>query len=96
MTHTAPIFESYALPRTILRLDVAGRDLMDYLMKILTKHEIVRHTKEKLTYVAEDYEQEAAKADTLGDLEKNYERPEGSGDNGGRFRCPEVQSAMWT
>ncbi|KAJ2522363.1 centractin- actin- protein of the dynactin complex [Coemansia sp. RSA 2049] len=64
VSHAVPVFEGFALPHAIRRMDVAGRDVTDYLQVLLQKaghsfytsaeREIVRQVKEKICYVALD------------------------------------------
>ena len=55
VSYTVPIYEGFSLPHAILRLDLAGRDLTDNLMKILVEGDIVRQIKEKISQFSEGF-----------------------------------------
>ena len=64
VTHSVPVYEGFAIPPAIRRIDIAGRDVTEHLQLLLRKagatfhtsaeKEIVRTIKEKMCYVAED------------------------------------------
>ncbi|XP_059280063.1 actin-like isoform X5 [Lycium ferocissimum] len=103
VSHTVPIYEGHALPHSILRLNLAGHDLTEYLMKILQEsgcyvfnkpvgREFFRLLKERVAYVALDFEQEIENAKNSSSIVKSYKLPDGNVIiiDSERFRCSEV------
>lgn len=102
VTHICPVYEGFALPHLTKRLDIAGRDITKYLIKLLllrgyafnhsADFETVRLMKEKLAYVAYDIEQEEKLALETTVLVESYTLPDGRviKVGGERFGAPEA------
>jgi len=102
VTHTAPIYEGFSIPHAVSKVAIAGRDLTTFLAKLLLERsykftssaelEIVRDIKEKLCFVALDYEEALKKSYSSSEFEKNYEMPDGKIITIGneRFVAPEL------
>ena len=100
ISQIVPCFEGYPIADVVSRLDLAGSDLNNYLIKILAKKnysfktaaqcDIIRDIKEKLCYVASDFEQEMQTP--ASSVEKSFKLPDGETITIGNehFRCPEA------
>ncbi|EEB11876.1 conserved hypothetical protein [Pediculus humanus corporis] len=102
VTHICPVYEEFALPHLTRRLDIAGRDITRYLIKLLllrgyafnhsADFETVRIMKEKLCYIGYniDVEQKLALETTV--LVEPYTLPDGRviKVGGERFEAPEA------
>ena len=102
VSHIVPVYDGYCLPHAVSRIDIAGRDLTDYMSKILTERgysffttaerEIVREIKESVAYVALDFDAEMQKSIDSSEVDTFYKLPDEQMITIGneRFRCPEV------
>ena len=102
VTHIVPVSEGFALPHLTRRLDVAGRDVTRYLIKLLllrgyafnrtADFETVRQIKEKLCYVGYNLELEKRLAQETTVLVEPYTLPDGRDIKvgGERFEAAEV------
>eukprot|EP00064_Thunnus_orientalis_P018932 superscaffoldBa00004530_g19041 len=98
VTHVVPIYEGFAIPHSIMRVDIAGRDVSRYLRLLLRKEgynfntsaefEVVRTIKERACYLSLNPQ----KDETLETEKAQYVLPDGSSLNIGpaRFRAPEL------
>lgn len=87
VTHVVPVYEGFVPPELIKRLNVAGRHITTYLIKLLllrgyafnrtADFDTVRQIKEKFCYVAYDIAQERRLARDTTVLEENYTLPDG-------------------
>jgi actin beta/gamma 1 len=94
VTHVVPVCEGFVVPHAVLRLDIAGGEITELLGKALAERypaasattAAPRDFKEKLGYVALDFEREILTA-----VEASYELPDGQVITLGeeRFRAPE-------
>lgn len=106
VTHAVPVYEGFAIPSSIRRIDVAGRDVTEQMQLLLRKNghifhtsaekEIVRIMKEKISYVALDPRKEEKDWQQgiwkAGRKELEYVLPDGNKIKigGERFRAPEI------
>lgn len=98
VTHAVPIYEGFAMPHSIIRTDIAGRDVTRYLRLLLRKEgynfhtsaelEIVRTIKERACYLSINPHRE----ETVETEKASYLLPDGTSFDIGpaRFRAPEL------
>lgn len=98
VSQAVPVFGGCILSHAIHQQNFGGHDLTNYLMELLGKsgyiysasYDIVRHIKENMCYVANDYVETIDTATSH--FEKSYELPNGGNIKIGKecFQCPEA------
>ena len=101
VSHVCPVYEGFSMPNAVSRIDVAGRDVTNYMMRLLRKsghvfhtsaeREVVRTIKEECCYVAFNPSKEEKLEADRHSTAQTYKLPDGRviEIGGERFRAPE-------
>ncbi|CAK89245.1 unnamed protein product (macronuclear) [Paramecium tetraurelia] len=101
-TNIVPVYEGYYLQHAVLRRDYAGNACTQEFLQILNKsgyyfykhyyRSLIIEMKEKLCYVAQDYDKEIKKYKESGAEDTKYELPDGDfiTIKNEKFRCSEL------
>jgi len=102
VTNAVPVYEGFILPHAVTRIDVAGRDITEYLQLLLRKAghnfhtsaelEVVKDIKERICFVAFNIEKIDKEDSEDVEPEHSYKLPDGNVIQVGaeKFRAPEV------
>ena len=96
-TNIVPVFDGYSIPHAIIRLNISGKDLTEFFMRLLietgyrftttSEKEIAKCIKEKSCYIALDFEEELKNVESY-----FYVLPDGTNVviKEQRINCPEA------
>jgi len=88
VTHTVPVYEGFSITHAIEKMQIAGREITSHTQKLLlnlghsftssAELEIVKDIKEKVSFVALNYDDEYAAAQSSSSLNVQYTLPDKS------------------
>lgn len=102
LSHAVPIYDGYALPHAIRRVNMGGRDLTFYMARLLGRRgvelasagelQVAREIKEKCCHVSMDYDGDIGKCIDGTYEKKIFELPDGQEIEMDKeaFQCPEI------
>jgi len=85
LTQAVPVFEGYAIPHAIFKMDIAGQDITSRVQKMMEKEDganfagnkyVMQSLKEKVCSIARDYHTAIKGADQCDEETKSFELPD--------------------
>lgn len=102
VTHIMPIYENYLLPHLVTRMDIAGRDITEQMVKLLTLRgynfhktsdfDVVREIKEKMCFISADIKMDRRISNETTTYVEPFQLDDGRiiKVSGERFEAPEI------